>query len=61
MQGARAMPQVNFRIPQELKDWLVFRARTNFRSANAELIACLEDVRQKENALTAATVRALVQ
>lgn len=36
------------RIPEELKAWLKARADTNFRSVNAEIIALLLEVRQRE-------------
>lgn len=39
---ARQDPQINFRLPQELKDQLHDLAAKNKRSVNAEMVAAIE-------------------
>ncbi|ALS63663.1 Arc-like DNA binding domain protein [Pandoraea apista] len=60
MRGARAMPQVNIRMPEDLKRELEQDAAKNFRSLTAEILSRLVAGRSKENAQPAATGQALV-
>lgn len=60
MKGARSMPQVNIRMPEEMKGVLEAAAQRNFRSLSAEINARLILSLQTENARPAATGRALV-
>lgn len=42
MEGARQAPQFNFRMPQELKDFIQQKAKENRRSLNSELLCIIE-------------------
>lgn len=44
----RSEPQINIRLPQELKDKIIERAASNKRSVNAEVVAALEMVVRNE-------------
>ncbi|WP_156219726.1 Arc family DNA-binding protein [Pandoraea apista] len=54
------MPQVNIRMPEDLKRELEQDAAKNFRSLTAEILSRLVAGRSKENAQPAATGQALV-
>jgi hypothetical protein len=60
MKGARTMPQVNIRMPAELKAWLEVQAKENSRSLNAEINVRLFSGLKKENAQPVAAGQALV-
>lgn len=45
---ARNNQQVNFRIPQELKDWLARQAELSRRTLTAELVVAIEEYRAKK-------------
>lgn len=48
MQNARAMPQLNLRVPESLKDWLKEKAESNHRSLNGEIIFIFEQYKLME-------------
>lgn len=50
---SRAHPQVNFRIPPDLKEQLEQAAKENHRSITAELVARLEETFEIEESLKA--------
>ena len=41
MKGARGLPQMNIKIPVEVKEMLVERAKKNLRSLNGEVLSRL--------------------
>ena len=45
---ARKDPQLNFRIPDDLKKYLTERARASCRSLTAELVYRLEQTRARD-------------
>lgn len=55
---SRADPQVNFRLPTELRERIKVHARAHRRSVTAEMIVLLELALAKQNAPTAGTVEA---
>ena len=48
MKGARTLPQINIRIPVDLKDWLTGQATKNCRSLTGEVAALLIEIRKKK-------------
>jgi predicted HicB family RNase H-like nuclease len=42
MEGARKIPPLQVRCPQELHQWLKAQAELNHRSLNSEIVARLE-------------------
>lgn len=50
MKDARSAPQMNLRIPAELKKWLEERAAANHRALNGEVLYALERYRDQQEA-----------
>lgn len=48
MKGAGLLKPSPVRLPQELKDWLKHQAIDNRRSFNGEVVARLEDSRERQ-------------
>lgn len=48
MQGARKMPTVTARVPDELHSWLKHAAVDNRRSLGGELLVRLEESRKQQ-------------
>ncbi|ELX7864446.1 Arc family DNA-binding protein [Escherichia coli] len=49
---ARDDPHFNFRMPLEVREKLKFRAESNGRSMNAELLKIVEDALSKPSSIT---------
>ncbi|QNB14541.1 Arc family DNA-binding protein [Paraburkholderia tropica] len=54
------MPQVNIRMPEDLKLYLEDSARSNLRSLNAEIVSRLRADAEMKNAQPVAAGQALV-
>lgn len=48
MEGAREMPLIHVRVPEELRDWIKQEAVQNRRSMNGEMVARLEESRRSQ-------------
>jgi hypothetical protein len=48
MKGASKISPVQLRLPDDLKQWLKHKAVDNMRSLNSELVARLQNERQRE-------------
>jgi len=48
MEGARKIPTLQVRLPEDLKVWLKHKSVDNRRSLNSEVVARLEESREKE-------------
>lgn len=55
---ARDDQQMNFRIPSELKDWLVRQAEKSRRTLTAELIVAIEEYRARNQQQEGADAKA---
>lgn len=48
MKGAREMPQINIRMPNELKTWIQKRAERDERSMNWVVVKLIEKAKTEE-------------
>ncbi|KAF0812801.1 hypothetical protein IGB42_02644 [Andreprevotia sp. IGB-42] len=47
VKGARTLPQINLRVPPELKQWLAAEAAANCRSLTGQITAMLLELREQ--------------
>lgn len=59
--GRNVVSSYPLRMPLDLREWLERKAAANDRSLHKEILRQLNSERAKENALTVAAVKALVQ